>query len=585
MIIDVKRLIQFLKAPDFLPLVIVLLLGIIAGSTLLYPGYFNMHDDLQMMRQLEMEKCFKDWQIPCRWVPDMGYGYGFPLFNYYPPLPYLVGQVIRLTTVSFVTTIKLTFLLSILISGVSMYLLAREFWGRLGGLVSSAFYIWAPYHATDVFVRGAMNESWALTWFPLILWVSYRFIQEKGSFKWIIILSLSWFALLTSHNLMAIIFGPIFAVWCLLLLWRENAWGKIPRLILSGIWAFGLAAFFSIPVLLEQKLVQIETLTVGYYEYIAHFADLNQLFISRFWGYGASVWGPEDNMAFQIGQLHWVLSLIVGIAATLMVIAILLRLSLIKKLIFADNLLIVAYYFLLTGWFSAFMAHLRSTPIWLFFEKLEIVQFPWRFLTLVIVSFSFLAGFGVYIVESWNKWAGRVLTMGLILAVMWFNKDYFRPEWMGPLTDKEKFSNAAWELLQTAGIYDYLPKDAKIAPQGPREEAADIVDGQAVISEVKEGTNWFKANIKAETDNTKIRVSIFNFAGWKAFIDGKSVKIELDKKDELGRMHVVVPKGEHRLELKLFNTPPRTIGNTISLISWSALLVSLLYIRKTKVYE
>jgi uncharacterized membrane protein len=98
-----------------------------------------MHDDLQMMRQLEMEKCFLDGQIPCRWVPDMGYGYGFPLFNFYPPLPYLVGEVFRLMQFSFVNTVKLTFALSFILSGLTMYFLAKEFFGRWGGVVSSIF--------------------------------------------------------------------------------------------------------------------------------------------------------------------------------------------------------------------------------------------------------------------------------------------------------------------------------------------------------------------------------------------------------------------------------------------------------------
>ena len=49
------------KHPNFLPLAFVVVLGILASRTLLFQsGYFNMHDDLQMMRQLQMEKCFED---------------------------------------------------------------------------------------------------------------------------------------------------------------------------------------------------------------------------------------------------------------------------------------------------------------------------------------------------------------------------------------------------------------------------------------------------------------------------------------------------------------------------------------------
>src|SRR3989338_8621713 len=109
---------KILSRANFWPLLIVIFFGLLAGRTLLPPGYFNMHDDLQMMRQLEMEKCFLDLQIPCRWVPDMGYGFGFPLFNFYPPLPYLIGEIFRVIGFSFVVTVKLTFILSFVASAI-----------------------------------------------------------------------------------------------------------------------------------------------------------------------------------------------------------------------------------------------------------------------------------------------------------------------------------------------------------------------------------------------------------------------------------------------------------------------------------
>mgnify|MGYP001544768283 CR=1 FL=1 len=132
----------------FLPVVV--LLGILASRTLLFQsGYFYMHDDLQIMRLLQMEKCFTDGQIPCRWVPDMGYGYGYPLFNFYPPLPYLIGQVFRWVGFDFATTVKLAFSLAIILSGVTMYYLGKEFYGRWGGLLSSAFYIFNRGHSCE----------------------------------------------------------------------------------------------------------------------------------------------------------------------------------------------------------------------------------------------------------------------------------------------------------------------------------------------------------------------------------------------------------------------------------------------------
>lgn len=574
-----KKIKALIKKKDFWYLVIVFIFGILASRTLLFQkGYFNMHDDLQMMRQLAMEQCFLDFQIPCRWTQHMGYGFGFPLFNFYPPLPYLVGEILRLIGLSFVTTAKFTFALSILISGVTMYYLAREFFGRLGGLLSSIFYIWAPYHSVDVYVRGAMNEAWALTWFPLIFFTSYKLIKEKSKKqKWIIGLSLSWFALFTSHNLMVLILVPFFGVWVLLWLWKENKWSLLLDFVKSGLLAFGLSSFFTIPVLLEQKYVQVNTLVAGYYEYIAHFATISQLLFSRFWGYGPSVWmDKDDKMSFQIGHIHWILSLLLMgfIVFTLLKN----KKKILKTLKSKTTFLSVAFMFLI-GWLSLFMAHQRSVFLWNKIPQLKFVQFPWRFLTIGTFAFSFMSGFVIKIFKNikTRKVVFGVLTAGLLI----FNWNYFLPEYgrMRPLTDEEKFSGAAWELQQTAGIYDYLPNTAKRAPQEPMKNIVEIMEGEAEATNEWQNSNKAGFNIYVKSEDATLRLGIFQFPGWKVYVDGKKTETFVPETEEWGRMYIEIPKGKHEVRVKLKNTWPRNLGNTVSLFVWIGLVV---YFKKNK---
>jgi uncharacterized membrane protein YfhO len=342
------------KFRNWFLIVAVLIVGVLASRTLLnHNYYFNMHDDLQMMRQLELEKCFKDMQIPCRWVPDMGYGFGFPLFNYYPQLPYLFGEVFRLASFPFNDVAKLTFALGIIASGFSMYLLAKEFFGKLGGLLSSIFYVWAPYHAVDVYVRGAMNESWAFIWFPLILWSAYKLIKGR-KIGHLIILSLSTAALLLTHNLMVMIFVPVALVWVILWIFYEKTFKPIINLLISGAVSLYLTAFFTIPAIFEQKFVHIESLTSDYYQYFAHYATFYQLFLSRFWGDGPSAFGPNDGMAFPVGHVHWILVLVIlGFLIVKVVKS--------RKFVKQD---IVISFGIIVGTGGAFMSHERSTFIW-----------------------------------------------------------------------------------------------------------------------------------------------------------------------------------------------------------------------------
>ncbi len=160
------------------------LLGLILSVSLLWPlfwaPYFTHQDDVQVIRLYEMSKCFVDHQIPCRWVPDLGGLYGYPLFNYYAPLSYYFGAIVYFLTHSLLISFKLMFAVSFLGSFIFMYLLACKFWGKLGGSLSATFYAFAPYHALDFYVRGAMGEMWALMFFPAIFWAIAR-LEEKVS--------------------------------------------------------------------------------------------------------------------------------------------------------------------------------------------------------------------------------------------------------------------------------------------------------------------------------------------------------------------------------------------------------------------
>ena len=158
-----------------------------------------MHDDMQIIRQLDFEKCIYDGQIPCRWTPDLGYEYGYPLFNFYPPLPYIIGQIFRFLQFSFIDTIKLVAATQIILTAVFMYILAKSLTGRLGGILSAIFYTYAPYHAVNIYIRGAMNEAWASTFFPLVLFFIRKLIY-KQNIKNIFGLAISFSAILLSHN-------------------------------------------------------------------------------------------------------------------------------------------------------------------------------------------------------------------------------------------------------------------------------------------------------------------------------------------------------------------------------------------------
>jgi len=552
---------RFIQTRYFVPLILVLI-TLPAVRFLIIPGqYWNMQDDMQIVRQLEFEKCLKDGQIPCRWVPDLGYGYGYPLFNFYPPLPSIIGQLFRWLAFPFMETVKAQALLHFFIAGITMYLLIKDLYkSRFAAIFSAIFYIYAPYRALNIYVRGAMNEAWASVFFPLIFLFTKKIIFSP-SLNTTILLSLSITGLLLSHNAMALIFFPFTLVWIIYWLFRYNQITKIKsylHLLLSGVLGISLSAFFTLPVLFETKYVQINTMFQNYFSYLAHFKSLYQIFISNFWSDGPSVWGGGDGMSFMIGYLHWFLPLLILFHFLYQLI--------IKKRI--NTRLILPSLLCLLGFISLFFIHGRSAPVWNLFKPLQIIQFPWRFLNpatfLLTVSLSVIP---VYLSKAINQRKSIIISLILIVMVFATNISHFYPVTSGPLTDQQKFSGLAWRNLVTGGIYDYLPKTAKIAALKPAAEFID--DSQPPINSSqllnsKKGTDWMLFDLDLN-QTTQIIIAQLAFPNFKIYDNYQPINYTIDP--ELGRMVISLPPGWHQIYIKLTDTPIRIIGNYLSLIS------------------
>lgn len=569
---------RIIKSRIFWPLLLLILI-VPTFSFLLKPGlYWNMHDDMQLIRQMEMEKCLSDGQIPCRWTPDLGYNYGYPLFNFYPPLPYLTGQIFRFIGFDYISTVKLNAVLLILSSTFAMYLLASSLAGPPGAFLASLFYAYAPYHAVNIYVRGAMNEAWATLFFPLILYFSKKLLTTKLATIQLIFLALSWAGLLLSHNPMAMTFSFFFALWCLYWYWQSGNFLKIKpilSLLAAGVLALSLAAFFTLPVLVESKLVQIESMFQNYYHYSVHFISLQQIFLSSFWGDGPSVWGTFDGMSFMVGTLHWLLPSLLFLYFVFQSFR---RRSLKESLL---PILLVSMAFIAT-----FMAHEKSTLLWKYLPIVQKIQFPWRFLNHSLFFFSLSLAFLPQIFNKIFPKTSYIPILTLALALVALNYKYFFPVTFGPITDSQKFSGQAWTNQITSGIYDYLPKTASTAA---KISAAELIDEvfpaktEYQIFSQQKGSDWRLFNLKNET-TAKFTLAQMYFPDYQIFDNGQPQKFEVEPL--LGRITLNLEPGYHQIFLKFSDTPIRTFSNYLSLFAWIFVIlyvVSALWnIRKSK---
>lgn len=535
---------------------LLLILNIPVLLPLTRSGFFPTQDYIYVARTYEMKQALEDGRFPVRWAKD--FRYGEPLYNFYAPLPYYVGGLIKLAAekaglaLTYLETTKILFAVGFILSTLAMYLFAQNLFGRLGGILAAALYLWAPYHSVDVYVRGALSESWALIFFPLVFHYC-RQIAGRPSFRNGLLLALSLAGLFYTHNIMTMLFMPFALIWMGFWILRTRQ----PRLSLlylgATVWGVGMAASFLLPALLEKQYVQTDKLVNGYFNFRGHFVEVRQFF-STFWGYGASVWGGDDGMSFQVGLANWLVIGLSGLAALLSIIR-----NRFKKTTDRDNLLVFGMLFAMFV-FSLFMQHNKSAFVWEKISLLWYTQFPWRFLGISIFLAAALGPFFLsYVSERSRPWlclAGLALAIGLGIG-------YFHPESYYQDSKDSHYISKRVLAMENRLPKDYLPIwVSRIEPE--KFSQPRLLTGQAEIESYHEKTAraWF--NVVSE-NGAVVQTPLTFFPGWKAFLNGSQIPIE--EPSDLGLIDLRIPPGSYTVSLVFADTPIRQLANSLSLLS------------------
>jgi len=518
-------------------ILIIVLVSFILVIKVLKPGMWSVQDDMHIFRLSEYDLCLKSGQIPCRYSPNSAFGFGSPVFNFYPPTVYKLGTIFHLLGFSYIDSIKIVYLLPLFFGPIFMYLFASIYFGTSGGLISAIVFATAPYQAINIFVRGAIAENFGINLIPVIIYF-YSKKHHKLSIIFITILFLT-------HQLTTLI--------ALLLLFLFSLYNKsVKQYFYNLIWSIGLSSFFLIPSVLEKNLTTNFMMTQGYFNYIIHFATLKQLFIDRFWGFGASLWGPKDDMSFQIGYIQWILpfvTLIISLCSK----------SKFKKLIIFTTIL---------GIFFTFLTHNKSTFIWQLLSFMAYFQFPWRFLGGIILCFSFVSGSIVLFINQKLK---SILTILIIITTILLNYNYFRFDQWTNLTDTQKLSGDNLVAAQGAGLTDFYPNFSVNTPTETTPYTINTVEG--IISDISFTKNSHIAygQVNVLTNSATINLPITYFPKMELRLDTQKTNYRIEP--NLGLIQFDLPQGIHHFNVQFKNTPIRTLSNYISLLFLFAFII------------
>lgn len=535
-------------------LFILLVLFLITLPTIL--PYFNSkffytQDYIFIARLNQLSTSLMDGNFPVRWAPDLRYGE--PTFNFYASFPYYIGALIHLLGFNFIWVAKILFMMSAFLSAVGMYFLVKTMFGKKAGILSAILYTYAPYKAVDMYVRGSLSETWAFVFFPLIFLTSLNLVKQK-SIKNIAFLALSLAGLMITHNVTALMFLPFLGLWWSYLIWESKNWKVIFQLVIASILGAGVSAFFILPAIFERELIQTKYLIVGYFNFRAHFVAIKQFF-SLFWGYGSSVWGPNDGLSFQVGLVNWV------VIITSIILAILLIKN--RKIFLLLVILIVSFVL------SIFLQHNKSAFIWEAIPLMAFIQFPWRFLGISIFITAIIGG----VLSTYLKNKLFPIYFVLIVLTIFSTVSYFKPKEYAEDSFFENFLNKEKMRQGIDLTKDYLPIWVQDI-DAPLITVPIAENGKIEVLSYKKSSTKATARIKV-VETAIINVPITYFPGW-VVTDNKNIT-NLEKSDKRGLLRFRLDIGEHDIKFEFKDTPIRMIGNILSLASLLIVLVLVNY--------
>lgn len=564
-------------------LVLVLSAGLLAAWPYLeYPGLPAGTDaELHVFRIAELGYSLQAGNPYPRWAPDFFHGYGYPIFNYYAPLTYHLGHWVSLGhPQKAVEAARFCFIFAHIVGAAGAYCLGHVFGRQGGGLLSALTFSLSPYvHIVNPHIRGDLPESLALAFLPWALWAWERLWQD-GKARYVLASVLATSAVFLSHNLTGLtvvaLVGAL-SVWRWVISRRAQHTGHA---VVTGFLFVLLTAFFWLPFLAERGHVRLDVAGDGHYDFRNHFLLLQELL------------APSELIDWRSATMNVPMSagpvtVLLALCGTVWCLA--------RRGFRTLGLYIASA--ALAGWLT-----LRgSLPLWELIAPMAYFQFPWRFLgplaALLIPPVASLGSIGLDGAGASHAGGiepGRVQTLlrscvvplAFVLVLLAALPHFYVTPWeselesVTPLTMIETELRGRWR--GTTSTNDFVPTTVDMIP-GPTVSVIESYRQQETVDRVNRYTLPDGASVTTVASDPWIthltvttpkpfllRLYLFYFPGWRAYVDGIETPIEIA--DPEGFVTLQVPEGSHEVEVRFGTTPARSWGWVLSALGLAMLI-------------
>lgn len=535
-----------IRHAGFLGLIVILSIPLILPY--FSSNYFPTHDgEWAVVRLADMFRTLKDFQFPARYSGALNFGYGYPLFNFAYPFPYYLGVLVYFPFGSFILAIKALFVGSVILSGIFMYMASLQIWkNSASAMISAVLYLYLPYRMVDLYVRGSVGESMSFVLFPLIFYLILRLFESPFNRVTVCSLAFTFGILVMTHNIMTTLFIPLVIAFAIIRILLERRFDVLQTFLLALFLGAGISFFFWFPALFEKGNILLSTIPIA--DRNLYFVNLSQLIFPS-WGYAPPT--EPGGFSYQLGVGHNLVMLLIAFIVAKSILQNQFVMTPIKK-----------YATILLGIYLVFFSMMFSFTsfIWENIPLLSEINYPWTILSQLGFLTALIAGFLAL--------QNRIIKYGaliLVLLAIILTYPYARPESYIERDDNYYLTNEA----TTTSSKELMPLWVKEYPVEHFKEKVQDVNRRAEITNLTYSSNRVLFNYKSPSD-TVFLINTIYYPGWKAYLNGENIEIRYDNPQ--GIMEISASQYRNTVLLKFEETLPRTIANTVSILSVLAVL-------------
>ena len=432
-------------------------------------------------------------------------GFGFPWNLFYPPVSTIINVVFAFLTNNVVTAMKIFIFLTFVLSGIAMYQLVKTISNnKFAAMLSAVLYMCAPYRMLNAYTRLAVGEIAGFIFIPIVLRGVYLLFEGKTEKLYIYVFGT--IGLVLSHNISTMLTFLIGLFYVLVNIKKLKDKKILKSFVISTLIIILSVLFFYGPLMEQMSGTEYEVSRKMYTNESVQNSALNPIELIFPYFNGIS----QEGRFYNIGIL-----LLVGLIIT--------------PFVYKKAKEVPTYKFMLiAGIVSCIMATF-ITPWYFMPDPLQMIQFPWRMVGLIIFFFSIIAGINFaflidILMEQWqekSKIIGKTVVTISLIIFSGFYALHFISDLDYPVKDNAYFEEPevidySWQVSRYSSYLEYWPQKSinNFDYTMNRENKAIVTSGKANILDESKVNGVLDFNISDVQEGTVVELPYLFYKGY-----------------------------------------------------------------------